>query len=150
MYGIPADHSNTIFQPFFTTKENGGTGLGLAMVYGTIQRHSADIEIESTVGVGTAIRLRFAVPPVPAAAATTATATASVPPQRILIVDDDPLILKSLREVLEADGHSVTTTDGGQAGIDALLSVRAKGNPFPIVSRISACPTSMGARSRRQ
>jgi PAS domain S-box-containing protein len=148
--GMDEDTRRRCLEPFFTTKGERGTGLGLAMVYGTIQRHSADIEIESTVGVGTAIRLRFAVPPVPAAAATTATATASVPPQRILIVDDDPLILKSLREVLEADGHSVTTTDGGQAGIDALLSVRAKGNPFPIVSRISACPTSMGARSRRQ
>ena len=50
-----------------------------------------------------------------------------------MIVDDDPLVLKSLRDTLEADGHSVTMTDGGQAGIDAFLAARAQGNPFPVV-----------------
>jgi len=40
-------------------------------------------------------------------------------------VDDDPLVLKSLRDTLEADGHAVTTADGGQAGIDAFLAARA-------------------------
>jgi CheY-like chemotaxis protein len=52
---------------------------------------------------------------------------------RILIVDDDPLVLKSLRDTLEADGHYVTTADGGQAGIDAFVTARAQGNPFPVV-----------------
>ena len=57
----------------------------------------------------------------------------TVPPQRILLVDDDPLVLKSLRDTLEADGHSVTTADGGQAGIDAFLAARSRGNAFPVV-----------------
>ena len=57
----------------------------------------------------------------------------AVPPLRILIVDDDPLVLKSLRDTLEADGHGVTTADGGQAGIDAFLAERGRGNPFPVV-----------------
>ena len=131
--GMDEDTRRRCLEPFFTTKGERGTGLGLAMVYGTIQRHSADIEIESTVGVGTTMRLRFAVSPIPSTGAVAATATSSVPPQRILIVDDDPLILKSLREVLEADGHSITTTDGGQAGIDEFLAARAQGNPFLIV-----------------
>lgn len=133
-------------EPFFTTKGERGTGLGLAMVYGTIQRHSADIEIESNVGVGTKIRLKFAVPPIPATGAITATATSAVPPQRILIVDDDPLILKSLREVLEADGHTVTTSYGGQAGIDEFLSARAQGNPFPVVITDLGMPYVDGRR----
>lgn len=47
--------------------------------------------------------------------------------------DDDPLVLNSLRDTLEADGHGVTTADGGQAGIDAFLAARAQGNPFPVV-----------------
>jgi PAS domain S-box-containing protein len=131
--GMDEDTRRRCLEPFFTTKGERGTGLGLAMVYGTIQRHSADIEIESAVGVGTTMRLRFVVPPIPAAGVIAATATSSVPPQRILIVDDDPLILKSLREVLEAEGHTVTTTDGGQAGIDAFSAARAQGSPFPIV-----------------
>jgi signal transduction histidine kinase len=47
-------------EPFFTTKGERGTGLGLAMVYGVIQRHSADLEIDSTPGKGTTMRLVFA------------------------------------------------------------------------------------------
>ncbi len=47
-------------EPFFTTKGERGTGLGLAMVYGMIQRHSAGLEIDSTPGRGTTMRLVFA------------------------------------------------------------------------------------------
>jgi CheY-like chemotaxis protein/anti-sigma regulatory factor (Ser/Thr protein kinase) len=106
-------------EPFFTTKGEAGTGLGLAMVYGAAQRHSAELEIESLPGRGTTMRLVFpsvpgdvqpaAEPPVPAK-----------PPRqmRILVVDDDPLLLQSLREFLEADGHTIITASGGQEGID--------------------------------
>src|SRR5258707_5847877 len=89
------------FEPFFTTKGERGTGLGLAMVYGVVQRHSADIEIESVLGKGTTIRLAF-----PLAASAD---YESVPPAlshatlfnlRILVVDDDPLLLQSLTDIL--------------------------------------------------
>src|SRR5438094_2741970 len=56
-------------EPFFSTKGERGTGLGLAMVYGAVQRHSADIEIESAVGQGTTMRLAFAIPATPAVGA---------------------------------------------------------------------------------
>jgi CheY-like chemotaxis protein len=58
---------------------------------------------------------------------------AAAPPQRILLVDDDPLVLKSLRDTLEADGHEVATADGGQAGIDAFLDAQKRGAPFAVV-----------------
>jgi PAS domain S-box-containing protein len=120
-------------EPFFSTKGERGTGLGLAMVYGTVQRHSADIEIESSPGIGTAIRLSFPLPaPVPVGAAPSSAAK-PIPPQHMLIVDDDPMVLKSLRDALEADGHSVTSADGGQAGIDAFLEALTRGDRFPIV-----------------
>jgi signal transduction histidine kinase len=48
-------------EPFFTTKGERGTGLGLAMVYGMAQRHGAMLEIDSARGVGTTIRLLFPV-----------------------------------------------------------------------------------------
>ena len=131
--GMNENTRRRCLEPFFSTKGERGTGLGLAMVYGTVQRHSAEIEIESAVGKGTTVRLSFAIPATPAVGAATATTVSSVPALRILIVDDDPLVLKSLRDALESDGHVVTTADGGQAGIDAFLAARAQGNAFPVV-----------------
>ena len=131
--GMDEDTRRRCLEPFFSTKGERGTGLGLAMVYGAMQRHSADIEIESAVGQGTTMRLSFAIPTTPAVGAAVLTTASAVPPLRILIVDDDPLVLKSLRETLETDGHSVTTADGGQAGIDTFLAACAQGNPFPVL-----------------
>ena len=131
--GMDEDTRRRCLEPFFSTKGERGTGLGLAMVYGAVQRHSADIEIESAVGQGTTMRLAFAIPATPAVGAALPTAVSAVPRLRILVVDDDPLVLKSLRDALEGDGHSVATADGGQAGIDAFLAARAQGDPFPVV-----------------
>jgi len=131
--GMDEQTRRRCLEPFFTTKGERGTGLGLAMVYGTVQRHSADLEIDSAVGQGTTFRLRFAVQSVPALASTDAGAARVSRPLRILVVDDDPLVIKSLRDTLEADGHNVTTSDGGQAGIDAFVAARARGEPFTVV-----------------
>jgi CheY-like chemotaxis protein len=121
-------------EPFFTTKGEQGTGLGLAMVYGTAQRHGAEVEIESGLGRGTTMRLSFPLP---------GTHTAvSVQPQvapvrsahlRILVVDDDPVLLKSLRGALESDGHTVVAANGGQAAIDAFVAARDRGEGFSVV-----------------
>jgi CheY-like chemotaxis protein len=52
---------------------------------------------------------------------------------RILLIDDDPLVIESLREVLQSDGHSITTADGGQAGIDRFIAAAKTGEPFTLV-----------------
>ncbi|HZE91842.1 MAG TPA: PAS domain S-box protein [Rhizobacter sp.] len=122
-------------EPFFTTKGERGTGLGLAMVYGIVQRHSADIHIDSMVGRGTTVRLRFAVPDLAVGTEPTAAAVADAAPLRlrILVVDDDPLLLKSMHETLEREGHSVSTANGGQDGIDAFRAAQAGGQAFAVV-----------------
>jgi CheY-like chemotaxis protein len=118
-------------EPFYTTKGERGTGLGLAMVYGVAQRHGADVEIDSGVGRGTTVRLSFPVPAVEPSAP-----GAAPPPQapasrlRILIVDDDPMLLRSLGDALGLDGHVVVSANGGRAGIDAF---HAAGQPFDVV-----------------
>jgi signal transduction histidine kinase len=132
--GMDEETRRRCLEPFFTTKGTRGTGLGLAMVYGMAQRHGCALEVDSTPGIGTTVRLVFPV------STATLSAAARVPtPQptarnlRILVVDDDPLLNESLRNTLQADGHHVTTADGGQAGIDAFRSARQTSEPFDIV-----------------
>ena len=131
--GMDEDTSRRCFEPFFTTKGERGSGLGLAMVYGIVQRHGADIEIESEPGRGTTVRLCFplATTAVPATVADLEQARPSR--LRVLVIDDDPLLTKSLRDTLEKDGHAVTTVNGGQAGIDAFRSAHAQPGAFALV-----------------
>ncbi|HUA19880.1 MAG TPA: ATP-binding protein [Bryobacteraceae bacterium] len=131
--GMDEETRRRCLEPFFTTKGERGTGLGLAMVYGVMRRHNADIEIESAVGQGTVVRLRF---PVPASTSTQVPAAGpeAMPPRlRILSVDDDPLLIKSLRDALEADGHAVVTANGGQEGIDAFRAAEERDERFAVV-----------------
>src|SRR6266516_2521105 len=97
--GMDEETKRRCLEPFFTTKGERGTGLGLAMVYGMVQRHSAELEIESQPGKGTSMRLIF---PVSAPRATSTAHPTALPLSaqrlRILIVDDDSLLLKSLRD----------------------------------------------------
>jgi signal transduction histidine kinase/ActR/RegA family two-component response regulator/HAMP domain-containing protein len=132
--GMDEDTRRRCLEPFFTTKGERGTGLGLAMVYGTVQRHNAEIEIDSAVGKGTCMRILFPIP----ATATATTTTVIHPPSaplrmRLLVVDDDPLIIKSLRDILEADGHEVVTANGGQAGMDTFRAAHQSGKSFSVV-----------------
>ncbi len=61
--GIPPEVMPKIFEPFVTTKENGhGTGLGLAVSRGIIERHSGQIKIDSEVGKGTTVTITLPVP----------------------------------------------------------------------------------------
>lgn len=132
--GMDEETRRRCLEPFYTTKGERGTGLGLAMVYGMVQRHSAELEIDSAPGRGTTLRLIFAVTEVMAApAASVPRAHGPMQRLRILLVDDDPLLIKSLRDILEQDGHVVTAADGGQKGIDAFASALASHNAFSLV-----------------
>jgi signal transduction histidine kinase/ActR/RegA family two-component response regulator len=131
--GMDEETRRRCMEPFFTTKGERGTGLGLAMVYGVMRRHRADIEMDSAVGQGTTVRLRFPVA-VPNGADEQAEAPEAMPPRlRILSVDDDPLLIKSLRDALEADGHAVVSANGGQAGIDAFRMAEERDERFAVV-----------------
>jgi PAS domain S-box-containing protein len=130
--GMDEDTRRRCLEPFFTTKGTRGTGLGLAMVYGVAQRHGANLEIESVPGKGTLVRMNFAIAQ-PSAAVTSGSHRVPAGPLRILIIDDDPLLLKSLRDALETDGHDVTSANGGRAGIEAFVESHAAGTPFPVV-----------------
>ena len=134
-------------EPFFTTKGERGTGLGLAMVYGMVRRHSAELEIDSTLHQGTTMRIVF-----PAAQAAAAASPQPVAPESalrplsILIVDDDPLVLESLRATLESDGHKVTAVDGGQAAIDTFTEAQLRNAAFDVLITDLGMPHVDGRR----
>jgi CheY-like chemotaxis protein len=104
------------------------------MVYGTVERHGGEIQIESEPGTGTTVRLIF--PAASASQASSGVTPAQLRPQRplhLLVVDDDPIILKSLADMFERDGHFVEVADGGQRGIDAFRAAEARSEPFALV-----------------
>jgi len=121
--GIPAAILPRVTDPFFTTKAAGrGTGLGLAMVYGTVKAHGGSLDIQSEVGVGTRIRLRFPAMPVEVSVAGSCDCPGptSEPDLRILLVDDDELIRSSVPPMLEQLGHQVETASSGLEAIRRL------------------------------
>ena len=137
--GMSEETRRRCLEPFYTTKGERGTGLGLAMVYGMVQRHSAELEIDSAVGEGTTVRLAFL--PVSSGLAVDSHRpenTRLLRSLHLLLVDDDPLIIKTVQDVLERDGHQVTAADGGENGINAFLAARVRG------TRIDAVITDLG------
>jgi PAS domain S-box-containing protein len=138
--GMSEDVRRRALEPFFTTKGTRGTGLGLSMVHGIVQRHGGTLEIESHVGRGTAITLRLpsgAAPPEDAGPRQShADARRSL---RVLVVDDEPQVLRVAAAYLEAEGH--TTVPAGSGG-EALALLQAGG--FDLVVTDRAMPGMSG------
>jgi CheY-like chemotaxis protein/anti-sigma regulatory factor (Ser/Thr protein kinase) len=130
--GMTEETRRRCLEPFFTTKGERGSGLGLAMVYGVTQRHNAEIDMESAPGKGTTVRVSF--PASTGTGSAEAVVAGSRPRRsRILVVDDDPLLIKSLRDTLESDGHVVVTAQGGQEGIDTFAAAKQRQELFDAV-----------------
>ncbi len=92
------------------------------------------MEIESAVDKGTMVRLSFSGPATLVREHVRPETMPVIPSRmRILVVDDDPLLLKSLRDTLGNDGHFVVTADGGKAGIDAFRAALGRKEPFAVV-----------------
>jgi CheY-like chemotaxis protein len=118
--GIAPEHLPRLFEPFFSTKEVGkGTGMGLAVTHGVVHRVGGHILVETAPGVGTTVRLLLrAAQAVVRAVPGTSPAPAAPAPRvaRILVVDDEPLVMGLLSEVLVGHGYTVVGyTDSRQA-----------------------------------
>ena len=123
--GIARDNLPRVFDPFFTTKPVGeGTGLGLSISYGIVRDHGGRIWAESEPGRGATLVVELPIRRDAAAAETTDEAPAGAPRTgrslRILAIDDEPVILDLLVDVLGAAHHRVDTASGGQEALRKL------------------------------
>jgi PAS domain S-box-containing protein len=126
--GMPPDVQRRIGEPFFTTKPPGrGTGLGLATAFGIVSELRGSLTCQSTPGVGTRFELR--VPRLQAAVGSDAGhRQPSLPPPRkvrVLLIDDEDLVRKTLERALQHEGAEVLSASGGAEGL-ALLRAHAE------------------------
>lgn len=134
--GMSEEHRARCFEPFFTTKGERGTGLGLAMVYGIVQRAGGYMEIHSTVNEGTLIQIYL-----PATAHATPNATTATPAidsgkptqLKILLVDDDTNVLNAMTDILDANGHQIEFADGGKKAIELFNEAIHDKQPFDVM-----------------
>jgi CheY-like chemotaxis protein len=115
--GIPEAVSHRIFEPFFSTKGEGGSGLGLAMVYSIVTRHGGDIRVDSEPGHGATFTLTFPAGTPARRAETTPAPAGARRAARVLVVDDDPQVLGTFTELLQSFGYVITAVSSGAAAL---------------------------------
>jgi signal transduction histidine kinase/ActR/RegA family two-component response regulator len=149
--GMDTETRKRCLEPFFSTKGQRGTGLGLAMVYGTLQRHDGSIEIESEPGRGTIMRL--VLPQRQPSAVLDDPARPDTNPLqqiRVLFVDDEPLLRELIRDILETDGHEVLTADGGAEALATFGQLQTEGRAPDVVITDLGMPKMDGRELTRQ
>ena len=125
--GIPDDIAQSVFTPFFTTKEPGkGTGLGLSITYSIVESHGGQITLEPRGPRGGAA-FRVDLPPAPADAVrpaltpvhgTPAVNAGSTVKRTILLVDADPAVQRTIKALFARDGHDVEVAGDPQHALD--------------------------------
>jgi len=117
--GMTEQVRKRVFEPFFSTKGEAGSGLGLSMAYSIARRHDGDLSVESEPGRGATFTLRLPI----TGERTETGAPLGVPlvrrQARVLVVDDDPKVLSALCEMLKSAGHTVTPAPSGAVGLAA-------------------------------
>lgn len=116
--GMTEEVRKRCLDPFFSTKGERGTGLGLSMVFGIVQRHGGTIDIRSELGVGTTFIVSLPLQGAPAGPESVAKNGARVPRSlSVLVVDDEQQVRDFISAALEADGHRVEMANDGAAGL---------------------------------
>ena len=117
--GMSESVSRRIFEPFFSTKGEGGSGLGLAMVYSIVSRHGGDIRVDSEPGHGTTFTVTLPAGTPGARHEVTAPPAGPRRSARVLVVDDDRQVLAAFTEVLQSFRYAVTAVSSGAAALEA-------------------------------
>ncbi|MEW6237437.1 MAG: PAS domain S-box protein [Candidatus Omnitrophota bacterium] len=143
--GIPADHLSKIFDPYFTTKQNGN-GLGLATAYSIVKKHGGIIMVQSEPGKGTIFSVYL-----PAYAGTILSEdherdSISSPTRtgKILVMDDEDFVKETAGNMLIHLGYSPEFSKNGQEAIFLYQQALEKGEPFDAVIMDLTIPGGMG------
>ena len=147
--GIDPAIKEKIFEPYFTTKEQGkGTGLGLAVVYGIVKEHHGDIKVYSELGKGTTFRVYL---PIMEQAEKTVSIDGKekfpTGHERILLVDDEEAIAKLEKQMLERLGYKVTMHVNS---LEALVAFKFKPDLFDLVISDLTMPNMTGDQAARE
>jgi CheY-like chemotaxis protein len=147
--GMPPEVVERIFEPFYTTKGERGTGLGLAASHGIIARHGGRIMVVSEEGLGTRFEVRLPLYERQGRAQQPETVAPSmrVKPARVLIVEDEERVRALLRDTFESGGHQVTEAATGTQGIARLEE--AKEEKFDLVISDLGLPEVSGLHLAR-
>ncbi len=144
--GIPDEIRERIFDPFFTTKPRG-SGLGLASVHSIVRGHDGTITFESAPGKGTAFTVLLpASPTTPLAAPVARSMGEPLRRWRVLVLDDEPLIISMAERVLAKLGQDVVTVVDGTEAIEAWRRARDGGRPFDLAILDLTIPGGLGGR----
>lgn len=136
--GMTPETVEHCFEPFYTTKGENGTGLGLSVAYGIMRRHGGHVAIRSRVRKGTLVTLRLPIVQVSSGRKKERRAP-SVAPLRVLLVDDHSAIREIVGAYLAEDRHIVETAENGA---EALTKFRER--PFDLVITDRAMPEMNG------
>jgi two-component system, cell cycle sensor histidine kinase and response regulator CckA len=130
--GMSRDVKDRAFEPFYTTKKERGTGLGLSMVHGIITQSGGQIKVDSEPGVGTTFTmlLPIAVGPIERSRLARASVDALAGTERILLVEDEASVRNVASEILSKAGYAVTSADSSQTALDLWT---ARTEPFALV-----------------
>lgn len=148
--GMNQDQRRRCLEPFFTTKGERRSGLGLSSVFGMIQRHKGEMEIESEPGKGTTIRLLFPLGDRKSRETAAGEESAPFPCLRVLCVDDDQRVREALKEMLTLEGHDVTACANGEEAVKLFRTGRAQEGGFDLVITDLGMPNMDGKAVARE
>ena len=143
--GIPEEHLDKIFDPYFTTKQRG-SGLGLATSYSIVRKHGGSIHVKSHLGIGTTftIYLPAAAKKVPVRARAGSGVVRGK--GKILLMDDEEIVRDTIGEMLSFLGYETGFARDGIEAIDLYVEARKKGEPFDIIILDLTVPGGMGGQ----